>query len=433
MIPRNAVDSSILRVLIVIVTLHALVATPRAIYAEDGSQPTAPIALKIDTEATEIVAHQPLLFTVTLSNESDTTISVTDRCYRSTRFIARQDSRPFALCAYGKNYGIFNIGFTWTLPPGRAIQWDELLFWRDPDRFPDGAFVFAKPGRYELRAEVEWPILGTPKTVPCQSNTVSLTVRPPTCKQARAMRQITRPDVARYLQHRAADNVDDVVRAMTVAVARFPRSPYSDQLNFALGVYQKQQAESHSYYDKHDKELARIHILSGLRFFSSISPGNVKLRNRGAHEQLQLLLLDVTLRNHVDLDVLQRDIRKDSGTARRIDSSYSLYRQGWPDRQLRALQILYTPDARLDTCIKYEYGASITYGDVLKSLSAQSGIPLDTAEDKERPTLPPGSGAMLLREWLSQTYSGELYWERRGRGYFLVRDPISRDAEAPSK
>lgn len=385
------------------------------------------IRLYLDMATHKIATHEPLLVVVTLHNR-DSRPSLKVRPYfthrRRLAFWISADDGPFKLSAYGKYIGFRPIDHDYEeIELGKCRRWDELLLLRAPNGSGAQRFLFAKPGKYRVKAELKLPL--DDSIMRLESRPADLVVEPPSSGDAAARDLIASPEVAAYLQtgpyylrkQRRWLIPDEAERKLEIVAKQHLKSPYADYANYALGI---QYWLNYSSATSQSERAA--YASKAFKHFSAISARIPALRARCAYRQLGMLPMVPRLFTRANFYRIKGDLSR--GISLPTDLLLVPAVPGWPRTGLLELEILYINDNRLDKIVNYRYEKSVTFGDVLESLSEQTGVPLDTQPKQKADSMNGHRDiSTSLREWMDSTRGMNGYWEARGNGYYLVVEP----------
>ncbi|MHC4178441.1 MAG: hypothetical protein ACYSWU_13095 [Planctomycetota bacterium] len=411
--------------------------------AEEAKRDPDALSLSLRASKKEIAPCEALLVTLRLSNPSSKEVAYDGNMPALMSFFRRVGDGSFEPCALSNHAGhLKGLGPAY-LSPGEADIWDDtlFLFWPNVEDLNGQAFVFPRPGKYRIKARGR----GLPanryeemmgETRHFESNEVEILVKQPSAEESAAMKLITDPQVALFVQRaQVVLGNERAVPRLEKLVAEYPATPYADFANFRLAQhYSSAYAKSFRRPNEKDYEANKPRMLrfadQAFKHFGAVSARNPGLQKRAACKKAGMLFREGKLRDNVDFFKLKRIVSASTNRDEWIPRIPYLPEQR--RKRLRAVEILFVKDDRLDKRVHYRFGKSRTKGEVLKDLSEQAGVPLDTdAMEKARVTRPPGEGTCTLREfmWKFDTYDNRC-WERRGKGYFLV---IEREPKTPGR
>lgn len=185
------------------------------------------LEFQLAPDAIELMQYEPLGVTVSVRNTSGAPMD-------SSRVSAFPSGLEYHASYAGGEYSLFDYslsrrlsGLRFAPKPGEAIVVPQILFLRDKDLRPEEPFVFDKPGVYKLRARFPEP-RGW-----CESNEVTLHVKPipPDCRAE--VEVITSPIAARTLQ--GWDSEPNGIKMLQNLLLHHPCSIYADHIRYVLG------------------------------------------------------------------------------------------------------------------------------------------------------------------------------------------------------
>ncbi len=361
------------------------------------------LSLTLTPLTKEIAPYEPLPMIVAIRNQSRRPVSFNPNWFHRLDYFCADEAGAFTRCAYGKDYGRIASYSPIALAPKSSKGREELLFWRPPERFDGEAFVFSRPGRYKVKV----------KTDGLESNVVEIVVRPASAEESAAAKVFTRPRIARFIQGMwsLSDEAVKTAAELSRLAVKHARSPFADYAQYKLGQF---------YYDRFRRTRNPAWGMDAYRRFSAVSGRIPALRTRAACYRAFLFGAIPASEANEEFFAL-KDLLRTSKTShgRFLEWPYSM--EGAREN-LRAMEVRYVKDDRLNKMIEHPFVESRPLGDTLKQVSRQSGVPLDTDPQFKGITIRVShQGPCTLREFMMQNWGGfRDYWEQRGDGYYLV-------------
>jgi len=373
------------------------------------------------------------LVKIVVSNPSPRRIDVGAFVFSTLTVYSRSEGTPFSPCSHPwRKHPQFSVGLA---PHGRfARTWP--LFWnRDPE-FAGRRFAFPAPGKYQLK------IVTTlfPSESRIASSVVEIVVKEPAPADAPALEIVKDPVVAEYLQYGSFSDArgewmpdpakeERAMAKLKELAKKYPKSPYADHANYHLAqkLYYKQLKLTGPIQPRPSaKEIKEIY-----GYCAAVSPRVKALRLRAAELQLHFLYgSEQGLRAKAVFDSLKKDLSAPGAQEFVGEISGGWENLAW---KLRAMEILYVEDERLDRKLHYRYTLGTRWGEIFKALSDQTGLRLDMdPASKAVRVFRDGEISGTLREYMFTLGGGpDRYWDRRGDAWFLVVKPPPEPPKPP--
>lgn len=404
---------------IAIVVVLAVTFHPRAAafgYEDQGWE----LSAILDTA--KVVALEPLRMTVVLKSGRTAQPLVSIDPGNCRAFVA-QENQPFMECG------------TWPLRPwndelvkgaGTEARTETVLLrGKSNPGDPDGAFLFRRPGKYSLKFQADYG-------GGLESEVINFTVAEVPTGEGDAAHFFTFPSVSRLASHTFTPDAEEGAKKLSLLTERHPDSRYADHAHYVLGQYFFARANHHSDSRSPDDvwELPETRAWAAERafvHFQSISGRIERLRLRGLHGQANLLKYFKAVRSTARFRDVYPAYKSSVDALRLLYLDYPV-QPVTLSRELRAMEILFVEDERLDRQVTYYFAKLTPLERVFAEVERQTGVPLDLHDKlKSGQIVTAREETKSLREFMAAQLPvsrGLSYWVRRGNGYYLELDAL---------
>jgi hypothetical protein len=249
--------------------------------------------LSLEVDSVELVPYQPLNFNVVLRNVTKEPTKIPGGISSNWRVLGSYQHGPFLNFALPPGSGDYRTSRILQSGASELFPGDLLLL---PN---EDIYVFAKPGKYIIKAEMALPRKSDEEV---KSAGVILVVRVPTESDAGAARLLMRPEATRMFN---AQYTDQGAKLLEEIVDQHADSVLADYACFTLGLYFSREASHHKddasamrayrYWEKITKRVPRLwarglalRILEAKSGQAELSPSDITTLVRAWDENPEL-------------------------------------------------------------------------------------------------------------------------------------------------